>query len=295
MRALLRPASRDTPNAWARRAEVIRADLRGATDLEGLFDGIDSVVHLAATVRGSPEAQFAGTVVATERLLAAMARAHATTHLVLAGSCAVYDWTAARRVLDEDTPTERWPYHRDGYTVAKVWQERVARRMADEHRWTLSILRPGLIYGPGGVPASSAGIGSGRVFFVIAPLSRLRLTHVDNCAAAFVRAVEQRAGGTFNIVDDEHVSAWRYAHRLLRSDSRAIRVPVPYVVGLGLAHIAALASRLLFPPAGGKLPGILKPTHYRARFKPMRYDLRRAKVHLGWKSEPLFSTGSEVI
>jgi hypothetical protein len=69
---------------------------------------------------------------------------------------------------------------------------------------------------------------------------------------------------------------------------------LPYVVGLVIAHLAALTSRLLFPPRGGKLPGILKPRHYRARFRPLRYDNRRAVETLGWKSKPLFESGGSV-
>lgn len=294
VRAQIRPASKATPAEWRGRAEIVRADLRAAPDLERFFDGVDSVVHLAATMRGTPESQFVGTVVGTERLLEGMHRAGATKHIVLAGSCAVYDWSAVSATLTEDTPLEAKLYERDGYTVAKTWQERVARRYAEEHGWTMAVLRPGFIYGPGAAPAGGAGIPFGRLFLVVAPIARLRLTHVDNCAAAFADAVEKRAAGAFNIVDDEVVSAWRYAGRLLRS-ARAIRVPLPYRVGLAIAGLAAVTSRVLFPPNGGKLPGILKPRHYRARFKPLRYDTRRAKEGLGWKSSPLFDADGEVI
>jgi UDP-glucose 4-epimerase len=47
--------------------------------------------------------------------------------LVLASSFAVYDWSAIRSTLDESSPMEPSDalYDRDGYTVAKAWQERV--------------------------------------------------------------------------------------------------------------------------------------------------------------------------
>jgi nucleoside-diphosphate-sugar epimerase len=294
VRAVVRPASSTTPEAWQNRAEIVRADLRAGADLEKLFDGIDALIHLAATVRGSAEAQFVGSAVCTEKLLEAMQRAGHTKHVVLAGSCSVYDWTATNGTLTEESPLETNIYERDGYTVAKVWQERVARRMAAEQGWTLSIMRPGLIYGPGAVPAGSAGIGVGRAFLVLAPLSRLRLTHVDNCAAAFADAAEKQASGVFNVVDDEQVTAWRYAGRLLKNKN-TVRIPVPYFAGLGIAHLAKLTSRILFPPKGGKLPGILIPRHYRARFKPLQYDNRRAKEALGWQCKAFFESGSDVI
>ena len=294
VRAMIRPASSTTPEAWRGRAEIIRADLRAAPAMESYFDGVDAVVHLAATVRGSAEAQFVGSAVCTEKLLEGMRRAGATRHVVLAGSCSVYDWTAASGTLTEDSPLESRPYERDGYAVAKIWQERVARRMAEENNWTLSILRPGLIYGPGAVPAGGAGIKFGRIFLVVAPFARLRLTHVENCAAAFADAAEKKATGVFNIVDDEQVSAWRYAGRLAERTDHAFRVPFPYSAGLAVAYLAKLTSRILFPPAGGKLPGILIPRHYRARFKPFRYDTRNARNVLGWKCTPFFDTGCDV-
>lgn len=291
VRAIIRPASFATPDEWRGRAETVRADLRAAPAMERYFDGIDVLVHLAATVRGSPEAQFVGSVVCTERLLESMRRADSTKHVVLAGSCSVYDWTAAQGTLTENSPLEFKPYERDGYTVAKIWQERVARRLVEENNWTLAVLRPGFIYGPGAVPAGGAGIKFGSVFLVIAPFSRLRLTHVENCAAAFADAAEKRVPGTFNIIDDEYISAWRYAGRLT---GYTFRLPIPYSAGLAIAHLARLTSRILFPPKGGKLPGVLIPRHYRARFKPFRYDTRNAKEMLGWKCRAFFETECDV-
>lgn len=291
VRAIIRPASTTVPDAWCGRAEIIRADLRAAPAMASYFEGVDALVHLAATVRGSAEAQFVGSAVCTEKLLDAMRIAGGTRHVVLAGSCSVYDWTAAQGTITEESPTEVRPYECDGYTVAKVWQERVARRLSGENNWTLAVLRPGLIYGPGAAAAGGGGIQFGSLLLVVAPFSRLRLTHVDNCAAAFADAAEKTISGTFNIVDDEQVTAWRYADRL---PGHSIRLPFPYVGGLAIAYLAKFTSRILFPPKGGKLPGILIPSHFRARFKPFKYDTRKAKETLGWKSRPFFYTGCDV-
>jgi nucleoside-diphosphate-sugar epimerase len=294
VRAVLRPAGGAPPAEWRNRAEVVRADLRAGAGLESLFDGVDVLVHLAAVVRGTPEAQFVGTVVATERLLEAMKSVATTKRVVLASSCSVYGWSRAGRLLSEDSPLEDSPYERDGYTVAKIWQERIVRRFADENGWALTVLRPGFIYGPGAVAAGGAGIDLGRLFLVVAPFARLRLTHVDNCAAAFAAAAEKEgAVGAFNLIDEERVSAWRYAAKLL-AGKPAWRVPVPYVAGLATAYLAALTSRIFFPPRGGKLPGFLKPRHYMARFKPVGYDSRRAREALDWQPQARFSSEAEI-
>lgn len=290
VRALLRPAAGAAPADWHGRADVVRADLRSIGEPMVLFAGVEVVVHLAAAMRGTAEAQFAGTVIGTERLLEAMQRASGPRRLVLASSCSVYDWSAARARLDEAGPIEARPFERDGYAIAKIWQERVARRIAQRNGWTLTVLRPGFIHGSGGPVVAGAGLMLGRAFIVIGPFNTLALTEVRNCARAFADAAEKGVAGTYNIVDDERISAWRYAGELLQGGGASFRIPVPYLGGIGLAHVAQAISRLLYRAHGGKLPGVLIPRRYRARFRPLRFDNARAKAELGWSGTPLRET-----
>ena len=74
VRALIRPAT-DTsrlPQHGHERLEVCRADLRSPRGLTEVAAGVDAVIHLAASMTGDFYARFAGTVIATENLLAAM-------------------------------------------------------------------------------------------------------------------------------------------------------------------------------------------------------------------------------
>src|ERR1700746_1287096 len=73
VRALVRPAAPLEALDWPSSVEVFRADLRTSQELANALDNVDVLVHLAAVVSGTEDAQFAGTVVATERLLDAMA------------------------------------------------------------------------------------------------------------------------------------------------------------------------------------------------------------------------------
>jgi UDP-glucose 4-epimerase len=88
VRALVRPGP--PPGEWKSGVDLVRADLR-VGDLVPLFAGVDVVVHLAAAVAGDEDAQFASSVVGTERLLEAMARSTAR-RLLLVSSLVVYDW-----------------------------------------------------------------------------------------------------------------------------------------------------------------------------------------------------------
>jgi UDP-glucose 4-epimerase len=132
---MVRPAARLEPLGWPSSIEVFNADLRSSRELERAFEGIDVLVHLAAVVSGAEETQFAGTVAGTERLLDAMA-ASACRRLVLCSSFSVYNYSAARRTLDENSPIHQVPdvYGRDGYTIAKWWQERVTRAFCWQQR-----------------------------------------------------------------------------------------------------------------------------------------------------------------
>jgi 2-alkyl-3-oxoalkanoate reductase len=289
VRVLVRPATSIDGLSWADRVEVFRADLRSPRPLEGALEEIDVLVHLAARVGGSDAAQMADTVVGTERLLEAMARS-ATRRLVLASSFSVYDWGAVRGgVLTEESPLAAADlYRRDGYTIAKTWQERVARRMSRDHGWDLTVLRPGFIWGKDHADFAGLGQKVGRWYVVIAPAACAPLTHVENCADAFAEAVEdpRAAGETFNVVDNHGLSSWRYLGEYRRrTGARLIRIPVPYAAWLTGALMASAVSRRLFGEKA-KLPGLFVPCRFRARFRPLRFDTRKIHDILGW-SPPL--------
>src|ERR1700726_232465 len=128
VRAMVRPATRLEAIGWPSSVEVFRADLRTSRELPRAFEGVDVLIHLAAVVSGGDDAQFAGTVASTERLLDAMATS-ACRRLVLCSSFSVYDYSSTRRTLDEGSPLHQVPdvYTRDGYRISKWWQERVIR------------------------------------------------------------------------------------------------------------------------------------------------------------------------
>ena len=289
VRAMVRPAARLDDLDWADDVEVFRADLRASKNLPEAFDGVDVLVHLAAAVTGGEDAQFAATVVGTEKLLEAMKQTP-TRRLVLASSFTVYAWSKVRGTLDETSPVEQGDdlYLRDGYAIAKAWQERVARRLGDENGWDSTVMRPGFIWGRGNEYLAGLGQKIGRHHLVFGPGSQLPLTHVENCADLFATAAEHPAavGETFNVVDgrDARIGAYLKEH-MRRSGEAGLRVPVPYAMGMAMARVAQWASRLAFR-GKGKLPSILVPRRFEARFKPLNFPNDKARKLLGW-SPPL--------
>ena len=283
VRALVRPAARLDALGWPASVEVFRADLRSTRELEPAFDDVETLVHLAASVAGGEDLQFAATVVGTERLLGAMART-SCRRLILASSFSVYDWSAIRGTLDETSPVEPAPdlYERDGYSIAKSWQERVTRRFAEQQGWDLTVLRPGFIWGRDHAYVAALGLQMGSLHLVIGPLSRLPLTHVENCADLFALAAfhPHAPGKTFNVVDGEGERIWSYLGAYLRgSGQRGIRIPIPY----GLAYsLVRLAFATVFK-RNQKLPHVLVPCRFESRLKPLQYTNRLARELLGWR------------
>jgi UDP-glucose 4-epimerase len=291
VRALVRPAAQVEKLRWPESVEIFRADLRAAADLLPAFEAspsggpIDCLVHLAAAVTGSEESQFVAGVVGTERLLEAMARSQ-TRHLVLASSFSVYDWSEIDRRLSDDSLLESDLYTRDGYAIAKFWQERITRRYAERNGWDLTVLRPGFIWGPGNAYLACLGQKAGPVHLVFSPTARLPLTYVENCADAFVTATaDTRARGhTYNVLDGYSVRTWGYLGRYLRASSvGGWRIPIPYLLAYGATHIAQSLSRAIFRKYGGKLPSILVPCRFEARFKPLTYETSGLQRDLGWR------------
>jgi UDP-glucose 4-epimerase len=281
VRAMVRPAAHLKALGWPPSVEIFRADLR-SSELPRGFDGVDVLVHLAAVVSGSEDAQFAGTVVGTERLLEAMSGS-TCRRLVLCSSFSVYDYSSTRRVLDEDSPIHQVPdvYSRDGYTIAKWWQERVTRRFAEKYGWDLIVLRPGFIWGRDHGYLAALGQQVGRHHLVIGPLTRIPMTHVENCADVFalVAADPRVLGQTLNVVDGPGEPVWSYLSDYMRgSGEPGWRLPVPYWLAFAVVRLAFVT---LFRRAT-KVPAILVPRRFESMLKPLRFENRRLQQTLGW-------------
>jgi UDP-glucose 4-epimerase len=282
VRAMVRPAARLDALGWPSSVQIFRADLRTSRELRRAFENIDVLLHLAAVVSGGEDAQFAGTVIGTERLLNEMATSDCH-RLVLCSSFSVYDYSAIGRTLDERSPLHQVPeiYTRDGYTISKWWQERVTRRIAEKHGWDLTVLRPGFIWGRDHGYLAALGQQFGGHHLVIGPLTRIPMTHVENCADVFALAAsDARARGqTLNVVDGPGERIWTYLYNYIRGSGQpGWRVPVPYWLAISVVR---LGYTTVFRSAT-KMPSILIPRRFESRLKPLRFENRKLRETLRW-------------
>ena len=259
------------------------ADLRDPAALEGLLDGVDVVIHLAAAKAGSFHDQYPSTVRATQNLLVEASRA-GVRRVVLASSFAVYDYLAipAGSVVDEDSPIDIEGVDRDAYTQTKVLQERVARDWARSNDGDLVVARPGVVVGPGKWWTYRLGEQFGALWLALGSHAEVPLTYVDNCADALVHlaAAYGVAGETYNIFDEAPQQAWYRRQVVARASERSWRVVVPW-------HVADTATRVVSGwnsrrDTPLRLPGFLTPASLAVRAKPLRYTNAKLR-RTGWQ------------
>lgn len=263
------------------RLEYLQANLVSPRDAARAVEGIDTVYHLAALTRGAPADMFLNTVVGSKNLLEAIPRRG--TRVVLVSSFSVYGVAELPRgaLVDEATPLERHPERRDVYAHTKLRQEALCHDLAARNRFDLVVLRPGVIYGPGGSAFSSrVGMSPFGVFLHLGGRNVLPLSYVDNCAEAIVVAGRSAAavGQVYNVHDDDlptcraYLAAYKQQVQPLRS------VPVPYPA---LSLLSAAVERY-HKWSRGQLPAVLTPYKSAASWGGNRFTNAKLKG-LGWR------------
>lgn len=289
VRAMVRPSADISELGWptSDKLEIVRADLRSRNGLADALRGVDSVIHLAAAKSGDVYTQYAGTVVATENLLAAMTET-GVHRIVAISSFSVYDFIHASPLapVDEQTPLEQDSLNRDAYAHTKLVQEQLIREHAAEHHWNIVVLRPGMIWGKDNLLNAWIGMSGGNRFWVrTGAWARIPLTYVENCAEAIVMAASSKAaqGETFNIVDDALPTQRQFARMVLRRvDPKRVTIPVSYsLLRLAAGSIALVNKGLLGNRA--RVPSLLVASRLAARGKPLQYSNKKIKTVLGWK------------
>lgn len=293
VRAVVRPSSSGSdlgPLLDHPGLELARVDLRSPAGLVDALDDVETVIHLAAAKSGDFYTQFAGTVAATENLLAAMVEA-GRHQLVAVSTFSVYDYHALSdgTTLTEATPIALDPARLDEYARTKLLQEELYRQFAADPAHRTVILRPGMIYGRDYLWHDLLGAGLGPRYLRVGSRATLPMLYVENCAEAMILAAEGLAdpaagldGETINLVDDDLPTQGRYVELVSAVMEPPPSLLVPWSAMRLAAGVLDKANDVLL---GGraKFPGIVVPDRLHARFKPLSYTNAKAKRLLGWK------------
>jgi nucleoside-diphosphate-sugar epimerase len=203
--------------------------------------------------------------------------------VVLVSSFGVYGVASLERgaQVDESTPIELHPELRDTYSYSKLKQEQLFWEYQQKHGFQLVVLRPGVIYGPGGGAFSNrVGLQVGPVFFHLGGRNLLPLSYVDNCAEAIAVAAghDHSAGQVYNVHDDNLPTASRYLSEYRRRVKRIPSIRLPYFA----TRMLATSLEAYHRRSEGQLPAIITRYKAAAAWGGNRFD--NSKLHaLGWR------------
>ena len=281
--------SESYPNA---QLEFCYGNLRSKADCARVMSDVSLIFHLAAGLKGSAAEMFADSAVASRNLLETLETRDRSlvpaTRFVLVSSFGVYGVAALRRGarVDEKTPLETHPELRDIYSHSKLRQEQLFWEHQQKTGFELVVLRPGVIYGPGGGAFSGrVGLQIGPLFFHLGGSNLLPLSFVDNCAEAIVVAGTHpdSAGQVYNVHDDELMTASRYLREYKKHVNPIRSIRLPYF----MTRMLAWSLETYHRRSQGQLPAII--TRYKAASAWGGNKFDNSKLHtLGWR--PLVTT-----
>ncbi len=280
VRVLARPSPR-ADELEAKGAEVVRGDLSDSASIERAVEGVEIVYHAAAKVEGpSSRVQFIEmNVGGTERVLAASLRAR-VRRVVYLSSIAVYGLTEADAAINEDTPFDDVPEERDFYAQSKIRADRLAMKFGEDSEMAITILRPGVVYGPGKpLPTALLGARLGKVDFVFGrPEQPFPLNYIENLidTMTLVARPADRESRQFIVIDDIALTLGQYhAARSKAQKSRTMFFSAQPVV------MAATCARPLMKLVSADAGAFSRRQMIRAS-QDRWYDARRIREQTGW-------------
>jgi farnesol dehydrogenase len=285
---LARPAS--DREGFAETVEWVAGDVTDRASLERAFAGRDTVVHAAALVKIlAPGSDFDRVNVdGLENVLAA-AEAAGVGHLVYVSSFMALGPTEdlPGGAADEGTEPAERRFIND-YERTKTRADRRARQ-AIAAGAPLSVVYPGVIYGPGSLTEGNIvvrhllDLAHGKLPGLLgSPARRWNYVFVDDVAEGLARVVEGAEPGRRWVLGGENVTQGRFYD--LVEQVGGIRVPrrrIPDPLARAAGFVMREAARLT-----GSTPR-LTPDLVEIYGHDWALDASRAAAGLGWRGRPL--------
>lgn len=260
--------------------ETAGANLISRGSFDAMLQGVDCVIHAAAGMKGAAADMFANTVMGSRNVFEACGKV-GVKRIVLISSFAVYKTDAMRPgdVLDDSIGVEPVGVEKGPYGYAKTRQEHMFREFQQQYGFETVILRPGVIYGPGGGALSPrVGLKAMGIFVSLGGKAILPLTYVENCADAVARAaVHAPNGSAFSVVDDNLPTCRQYLDGYLRNVQKMRVVPLSF----GMFMRASQMLVNYHKKSKGQMPAVFTPYVVRSMYTPIRYSNDGLK-RIGW-------------
>jgi nucleoside-diphosphate-sugar epimerase len=265
--------------------QVFSGNLLSRQDCARAIDGVAVIYHLVAGRGKSFPGCFQGSVVTTRNLLDAAVQNKTIRRFVNVSSFAVYSNFHLKRgaLWDESCPLEGNLEERyDPYAYGKLKQDEIVAVYHEKHDVPCTIVRPGIVFGPGkkAIPGF-VGMDTFGIFVRVGGKGQLPLTYVDNCAdaialAGLVRGVD---GEVYNVVDDDLPKSRRFLREYKKRASSFKSLWIPYE----LAYFFCYLWERYSARSSGQLPPVFNRRMCSFAWKGHRYSNRKLKERLGWK------------
>jgi nucleoside-diphosphate-sugar epimerase len=283
VRALVRPGD-ETQRLTAQGVEVCHGNLDVRSSLEEAVRGVERVVHCAArTGSWGPEDEYERVNVIGLRHLVSAAMAAGVQRVIHVSSITVHG-LAVGGMADESAPFRVEP---DPYSRSKVAGERLLQRLIQDQGAPVTIVRPGLLYGPRdghSFGRFAALVERGAMLVIGSGNNHVPLIYVTDAARGILLASEtdQAIGRTYLLVNDELVTQRAY----LNTIASELGVPpprrhIPYRLALGVGALFETAGHL----AHMTQPPPLTRFGLQALGGENRFSIKRARTELGFSPQ----------
>ena len=275
-----------------RQATILQGDVRDPQSVRAAMQDVSLVFHCAAiTTNRAPWRDHEETNITGTRTVLTEAKRAGVKRVVYVSSVVVYGLDPAQngRPFDESTPyasePDRWAY----YLRSKLEADRLALTFGQESGLPVTVVRPGILYGPGAARQPGRGLLQAGRFCALVGAGRNHLpyAYVDNVVDCLLLAAisEQAVGQAYNVFDEPQVTVREFVERCGRGAAgKPIVLPVPAVLLALLARVQERKSARV----GAELPPKLSRYVVESVSRDVRYDSSKAREQLGWReSVPL--------
>lgn len=269
----------------------ITGDVQDRDSLARSMQGNELVFHCAGRVADwGPREEFLRVNVEGTRNLLDASRSAGVRHFIHISSLVVLGVPHSTPVK-ETAPYAARAFH--PYVETKILAEKLVLDCYNRYRLPITIIRPGIIWGPGDTtifPRLELLARKKLLAFIGRGNNVLCLSYIENLVAALLQAaaVEQPDGQIYSIADTEQITSRTFFTAL----ASALELPpptraIPFSLLYAAAVLCELWTRLARPaqaPLLTRLGLYLWGTHYIA-------DTSRARQKLGYRQQVSFREG----
>lgn len=278
--AKVRAAVRRVPKNAVPGVDYVAGDLGDPEYVDTLVNGVGTVFHVGAAMKGWPADFERGTVIGTRNMINSSLK-FGVKRFVYVSSLSVLEHAVVRPgPVTEAAPLEPRADLRGAYTQTKLAAEQMVLQAAREKGLPAVAIRPGVIFGEGVEPSSPAGSFGmfGRWIVVGDGSLQLPLVYVDDVVDALLLGASRPGveGQLVNLVDPAVVTQKQFIDMAVASNGKvkATYVPKPVLMtmAVGIEGLGKVLKR-----------GVPLSRYRIASIRPLsNFDQTAVQRVLGW-------------